>query len=195
MLHVYLSQRPGEVRYGCTGRPVPGYDVKIVNDEGQTVGPGEMGELLVRGPTAAIGYWRDKISSAATFQGEWTRTGDTYSRDEDGWYTFGGRRDDLLKVGGVYVSPSEIEEVLLDHAAVLEAAVVGFADENGLIKPCAHIVLRDATQAGAALEAELKSHVKAKLAPYKYPRRIVFAADLPRTATGKIQRYRLRERA
>lgn len=195
MLHIYLSQRPGEVRYGCTGKPVPGYELRIVDEDGQPVGPGELGELQVKGPTTAIGYWRNRPKSRATFQGEWLRTGDKYSRSEDGWYTYGGRSDDMLKVGGIYVSPIEVEEALSCHEAVLEVAVVGAADGDGLIKPRAHVVLRPGTAADAMVEAALKAHVKALLAPYKYPRWIVFMDELPKTATGKIQRFRLRESA
>jgi benzoate-CoA ligase len=195
MLHVYLAQSPGSVRYGCTGRAVPGYEIRLVDDDGREVGPSELGELQVRGPTAAIGYWRNRPKSLATFQGEWTRTGDKYSCDEDGWYTYGGRSDDMLKVGGNYVSPIEVEEALVGHRSVLEVAVIGAADADGLVKPRAYVVLSPGEQPSDALEADLKAHVKKLLAPYKYPRWIVFADDLPKTATGKIQRFRLRENA
>jgi benzoate-CoA ligase len=193
MLHVYLAQRPGSVRYGCTGKPVPGYEVRIVDDAGLSVGAGELGELQVRGPTAAVGYWRDRPKSLATFRGDWTRTGDKYSCDEGGWYTYGGRGDDMLKVGGIYVSPIEVEEALVCHHAVLEVAVIGATDSDGLIKPKAHVVLHPGHDPTAELEAELKAHVKSLLAPFKYPRWIAFTDGLPRTATGKIQRFRLRE--
>ncbi|MDB5583114.1 MAG: Benzoate-CoA ligase [Bradyrhizobium sp.] len=193
MLHVYLAQQPGRVRYGCTGRPVPGYEIRIVDDEGRAVGAGELGELQVKGPTVAVGYWRNRAKSRATFQGEWMRTGDKYVRDADGWYSYGGRSDDMLKVGGIYVSPAEIEEALGQHDAVLEAAVIGAADGDGLIKPRAHVVLRPGIAASDAREAELKAHVKGLLAPFKYPRWIIFQESLPRTATGKIQRFRLRD--
>jgi benzoate-CoA ligase len=195
MLHIYLAQRPGLVRYGCTGLPVPGYDVRIVRDDGALADSGELGELQVRGPTAAIGYWRNRIKSRATFQGEWMRTGDKYACDADGWYTYGGRSDDMLKVGGIYVSPIEVEAALVCHEAVLEAAVVGAPDCDGLIKPRAYVVVRPGSAADAVLEAALKAHVKAILAPYKYPRWIEFLDELPKTATGKIQRFRLREQA
>jgi benzoate-CoA ligase len=193
MLHVYLAQRPGSVRYGCTGRPVPGYEIRLVGEEGNEVAPGELGELQVRGPTAAIGYWRNRIKSRSTFQGDWIRTGDKYSCDADGWFTYAGRSDDMLKVGGIYVSPIEVEEVLGRHEAVLEAAVSGAEDSDGLIKPRAHVVLRTGFAPGIAIESALKAHVKNLLAPYKYPRWIVFVDALPKTATGKIQRFRLRE--
>ena len=195
MLHVYLAQQPGSVRYGCTGRVVPGYEVRIVDDEGGLARPDELGELQVRGPTAAIGYWRNRPKSRATFQGEWMRTGDKYSCDRNGWHTYGGRSDDMLKVGGIYVSPIEVEEALARHEAVLEAAVIGAEDSDGLVKPRAHVVLRAGNEAGDAMEALLKAHVKSLLAPYKYPRWIIFEVELPKTATGKIQRFRLRQAA
>ena len=195
MLHVYLSQRPGSVRYGFTGRPVPGYDLRIIGDDDRLCAPGELGELQVKGPTSAIGYWSNRIKSLETFQGEWTRSGDKYVCDGDGWYSFGGRGDDMLKVGGIYVSPSEVEEALSCHELVLEAAVVGCADADGLIKPRAYVVLAAGVIATAQIEVALKAHVKTRLAPYKYPRWIDFVEALPKTATGKIQRFRLRERA
>lgn len=193
MLHIFLAQRPGEVRYGCTGRPVPGYEVRIVRDDGQLANSGELGELQVKGPTAATAYWRNRAKSLATFQGEWTRTGDQYTCDIEGWYFYAGRGDDMLKVGGIYVSPTEVEEALACHEAVLECAVVGAPDGDGLTKPRAHVVLRQAHMPCPELEATLKLHVKNRLAPYKYPRWIVFETELPKTATGKIQRFRLRE--
>ena len=191
MLHIFLSNRPGEVRPGCTGRPVPGYEARLVGDDGAPVADGEIGELQVNGPTAAAGYWRNPEKSRATFQGEWTRTGDKFRRDAEGFYHYGGRSDDMLKVGGIYVSPSEVEAALASHESVLEAAVVGVADADGLIKPRAHVVLK-AGVAAAGMDDALKAHVKARLAPYKYPREIVFEESLPKTATGKIQRFRLR---
>ena len=192
MLHIYVSQRPGTVRYGSTGRPVPGYEVRIMGDDGTICAAGEVGELQVKGPTAAMGYWNNRPRSAATFQGEWTRTGDKYRCDDEGWYSYVGRADDMLKVGGVYVSPAEVEEALACHPSVLEAAVVGAPDGDGLIKPRAYVVLRSGQEAGDEAAAALKAHVKAILAPYKYPRWIVFVGELPKTATGKIQRFRLR---
>jgi benzoate-CoA ligase len=195
MLHVYLAQRPGSVRYGCTGHAVPGYELRIVDEAGEPVAPGDLGELQVRGPTAAIGYWRNRLKSRATFQGEWLRTGDKYRCDADGWYHYGGRGDDMLKVGGIYVSPIEVEEALVCHPAVLEVAVVGSDDGDGLVKPRAFVVVRPGQTADAVLEAALKAHVKARLAPYKYPRWIEFRDELPKTATGKIQRFLLRASA
>jgi benzoate-CoA ligase len=195
MLHVYLSQQPGEVRVGCTGRAVAGYELRIVGDDGEIAGIDELGELQVNGPTAAIGYWRNHAKSSATFVGKWTRTGDRYSCDADGWYNFGGRSDDMLKVGGIYVSPTEIEQALACHEIVLEAAVIGAPDEGGLIKPCAYVVLKAGHVGDDDVEALLKAHVKRFLARYKYPRRIVFMDELPKTASGKIQRFRLRDSA
>jgi len=189
MLHIFLSNKPGRVRYGTTGEAVPGYRLRLVNDDGHECADGELGELQINGPSAAIMYWNNREKTKHTFAGEWTRSGDKYSRDADGYYTYGGRSDDMLKVGGIYVSPFEVEASLMTHAAVLEAAVVGQADEEGLIKPKAYVVLKPGQTVD---EAELKAHVKSQLAPYKYPRWIAFLPELPKTATGKIQRFKLR---
>jgi benzoate-CoA ligase len=191
MLHIYLSNRPGQVRYGTTGRPVPGYDVTLRDGQGQPVGDDEPGDLYVQGPSSALLYWGDRAKSREAFQGEWTKSGDKYVRNADGSYTDAGRTDDMLKVSGIYVSPFEVEGTLIEHAAVLEAAVIGTPDRDGLTKTKAFIVLRPGRQ---ATEDELKAFVKQRLAPYKYPRSIEFVAELPKTATGKIQRFRLRER-
>jgi benzoate-CoA ligase len=200
MLHIFLSNRSGEVKYGTTGKPVPGYDVKLVDDDGGPVKKGEMGELLVRGPTAAVMYWNNREQSRTTFMGEWTRSGDKYIEDEQGYFAYCGRRDDMLKVSGLYVSPFEVEAALCTHADVLEAAVVAWPDADELIKPKAFVVLKDAGKAADAkardlMSRALQNHVKAALAPYKYPRWIEFRADLPKTATGKIQRFKLRAEA
>jgi benzoate-CoA ligase family protein len=192
MLHIYLTNRPGATKYGTTGKPVPGYEIKLVGDDGREVSPGEMGELYARGPTSAIMYWNNREKSRATFQGEWTRSGDKYIEDEDGYYVCCGRQDDMLKVSGMYVSPFEVEAALSSHPDVLEAAVVGWFDEQRLIKPKAFVVLKLPDKASEELIRALQEHVKQKLAPYKYPRWIEFRADLPKTATGKIQRFRLR---
>jgi benzoate-CoA ligase len=189
MLHIFLSNRPGEVRYGTTGRAVPGYELRIVGDDGHECGTGEIGELQIKGPSAALMYWNSRAKTKATFAGEWTKSGDKYTRDADGFYTYGGRSDDMLKVGGIYVSPFEVEACLMTHAAVLEAAVIGVADTDQLIKPKAYVVLKPGRQAGAE---DLQAHVKKILAPYKYPRWIEFVNELPKTATGKIQRFKLR---
>lgn len=192
MLHIFVSQRPGQVRYGCTGRVIDGYAVRLIGEDGQPVPAGEIGNLHVRGPTSAIGYWRNREKSVGTFQGAWTVTGDKYVIDEDGWLTYAGRSDDMLKVGGIYVSPIEVEEALASHPEVLEAAVVGAQDDDDLVKPHAYVVVHNDVVPDAALEARLKTHVKERLAPYKYPRWITFVDELPKTATGKIQRFRLR---
>ncbi len=192
MLHIYLTNRPGATKYGTTGKPVPGYEIKLVGENGETVGKGEMGELYVRGPTSAIMYWNNREKSRSTFMGEWTRSGDKYIEDEDGYYVCCGRADDMLKVSGMYVSPFEVEAALLSHPDVLEAAVVGWNDEQRLVKPKAFVVLKAPDKESDALAQALQDHVKAKLAPFKYPRWIEFRRDLPKTATGKIQRFKLR---
>lgn len=189
MLHIFLSNRPGRVRYGTTGEVVPGYALRLVNDEGQPCAAGELGELHIQGPTSAVMYWNNREKTKHTFAGEWTRSGDKYSCDSEGFYTYGGRSDDMLKVGGIYVSPFEVEASLMTHAGVLEAAVIGVDDEQGLTKPKAFVVCK----LGQTLTAdELKLHVKSQLAPFKYPRWIEFVNELPKTATGKIQRFKLR---
>lgn len=195
MLHIFVSQRPGAVRYGCTGQVVDGYKVRLIDDEGNECGPDEIGNLQVCGPTTAIGYWRNRPKSIESFQGEWTVTGDKYVMDEDGWLTYSGRADDMLKVGGIYVSPIEVEEALASHSDVLESAVVGARDSDNLVKPHAYVVLHNNVELGDALKDALKTHVKEVLAPYKYPRWISFVDELPKTATGKIQRFRLRDEA
>jgi len=195
MLHVYLSNRPGDVRYGTTGMPVPGYELRIVGEDGLPVKAGDVGELQISGPTAAMGYWNNREKSRDTFQGRWTRSGDKYSVDADRRYVYAGRSDDMLKVSGIYVSPIEVEAALITHPAVLEAAVIGRSDGAGLVKPHAYVVLRPGHAASNALAESLQQHVKTRLAPYKYPRSIEFIDDLPKTATGKIQRYKLRARA
>jgi benzoate-CoA ligase len=189
MLHIFLSNRPGEVRYGTTGKAVPGYDIKLVGEDENDVDVGDIGDLYIRGASAAQGYWNQREKSRTTFQGEWTKSGDKYSVDADGYYTYAGRSDDMLKVSGQYVSPFEVESAIATHSSVFEAAVVGAEDPEHLIKPKAFVVLKP----GASLtEDELKLHVKAKLAPFKYPRWVEFVDELPKTATGKIQRFKLR---
>jgi benzoate-CoA ligase len=195
MLHVYLSNRPNDLRYGTTGKPVPGYEIRLVDDEGRTVAQGEIGELQVKGPTAAAGYWNQRERSRHTFMGEWTRSGDKYFEDHEGYFVYCGRTDDMLKVGGIYVSPAEVEAALMAYPAVLEAAVVGQLDEEKLVKPKAYVVLKPGATGSSALALELQEHVKGRLARYKYPRWIEFVDELPKTATGKIQRYKLRARS
>ena len=193
MLHIFLSNRPGDVRYGTTGKPVPGYEVRLVDDQGQVITkPGELGELQISGPTSALMYWNQREKTKNTFQGPWTRSGDKYTFDGEGYYTYGGRTDDMLKVSGIYVSPVEVEAALITHEAVLEAAVVGMEDENKLTKPKAFVVLKSGISPDEKLKTELQQHVKSKLAPHKYPRWIEFRTELPKTATGKIQRFKLR---
>ncbi|MBV9750117.1 MAG: benzoate-CoA ligase family protein [Acetobacteraceae bacterium] len=192
MLHIFLSNRPGEVRYGTTGVAVPGYELRIVDEAGGDVPDGTAGELLVRGPSAADGYWNQRAKSRHTFRGEWTATGDTYIRGADGLYRYQGRADDMFKVSGIWVSPFEVEAALITHPAVQEAAVVAREDEDGLVKPVAFVVLRAPTTDAATLGEALKAHVKAATGPWKYPRWIEVVEDLPKTATGKIQRFRLR---
>jgi len=191
MLHVFLSNRPGDVRYGTTGKPVEGYEVELRNEDGSVVtGHDQIGDLYIKGPSAALMYWNNREKSRDTFRGEWTKSGDKYTRDIDGYYTYAGRNDDMLKVSGIYVSPFEVEATLVQHPAVLEAAVIGKEDTDGLTKTKAFIVLK----AGQSLtQDEVKAFVKERLAPYKYPRFIEFVGELPKTATGKIQRFRLRD--
>ncbi|MCS6931782.1 MAG: benzoate-CoA ligase family protein [Acetobacteraceae bacterium] len=192
MLHIFLSNRPGMVRYGTSGVPVPGYEAKIVDAEGDPVPDGEPGELWVRGPSAAEGYWNRRERSRLTFRGEWTATGDTYIRDPEGFFVYQGRNDDMFKVSGIWVSPFEVEAALVAHPAVLEAAVVARRDADGLVKPMAFVVPRDPSRPLDA--AALQAHVKAIAGPWKYPRWIEAVEELPKTPTGKIQRFRLRER-
>ena len=191
MLHVFLSNRPGDVRYGTTGKAVPGYEVQLRNEDGSVVtGHNEIGDLYIQGPSAALMYWNNREKSRDTFQGVWTKSGDKYTRDPDGYYTYAGRNDDMLKVSGIYVSPFEVEATLVQHPAILEAAVIGKEDTDGLTKTKAFIVLK---QGQSLTQEEVKAFVKERLAPYKYPRFIEFVAELPKTATGKIQRFRLRD--
>jgi benzoate-CoA ligase len=196
MLHIFLSNRAGEVKYGTTGKPVPGYDIRLVDDDGAIVKTrGEMGELQVRGPTSAMMYWNNREQSRATFLGEWTRSGDKYVEDEDGYFVYCGRRDDMLKVSGMYVSPFEVEGALQSHPEVLEAAVVGWPDVDTLIKPKAFVVLKSPENASDELAQALQNHCRQKLAAFKYPRWLEFRRELPKTATGKIQRFKLRAEA
>jgi benzoate-CoA ligase len=194
MLHIFLSNRAGSVQYGTTGVPVPGYDIELRGEDGHRAADGDVGDLYVRGPSAALMYWTNRDKSRGTFQGEWTKSGDKYVRRDDGFYVYSGRADDMLKVSGLYVSPFEVEGALVQHPAVLEAAVIGKLDAEGLTKTKAFVVLKPGHAGDAALEDMLKAFVKDKLAPYKYPRSIEFLAELPKTATGKIQRFKLRER-
>jgi benzoate-CoA ligase len=192
MLHIFLSNRPGEVHYGTTGKPIPGYELKIVDEEGSPVRRGEIGDLLVSGPTSAAYYWNNRERCRSTFVGPWTRTGDKYFEDEDGYYVYCGRSDDMLKVSGMYVSPAEVEAALIAHEDVLEAAVVGASDDDGLIKPKAYVVVKPGIAADENFARTLDGHSRSMLAPFKCPRWFSFLDDLPKTATGKIQRFKLR---
>jgi benzoate-CoA ligase len=195
MLHIFISNRPGDVRYGTSGKPVEGYRAELRDEQGRLIAAShEIGDLYIEGPSAALMYWGDRRRSREAFQGAWTRTGDKYRRDDDGYYVYAGRSDDMFKVSGQYVSPFEVEATLMEHPSVLEAAVIGIADRDGLTRPKACVVLRDATQPSDHLSDELKQFVKDRLAPHKYPRVVEFLAELPKTATGKLQRVRLRER-
>jgi len=194
LLHIFLSNAPGDIKYGAAGRPVPGYEVRLVNESGSDVADGEIGEMLVHAPSAGEGYWNQRAKSRSTFEGYWTRTGDKYTRDTEGRYTYCGRSDDMFKVSGIWVSPFEVESALITHPSVLEAAVVAQADPEGLLKPKAFVVLRpDATREG--LDLALKDYVKQKIGVWKYPRWIEVVDALPKTATGKILRFKLRDGA
>jgi 4-hydroxybenzoate-CoA ligase len=204
MLNTFISNRPGDVRYGTSGKPVPGYDAKIVGEDGRELGSGEAGELAVRGPSSAEGYWNQRAKSQRTFIGEWVHTGDTYIRDSDGYYHYCGRIDDMFKVGGVWVSPFIIEAAFTSHEAVLMAAVIGSKDTDDMVKPKAFVVLKNNREPDSGLLQALKAHVKGQLiARFSeasahgfyayYPRWIEFRRELPITATGKIQRFKLRD--
>lgn len=193
LLHIFISNLPGQVKPGSTGVPVPGYDAKIVDENGDPTPQGESGDLLARGDSAAPFYWNRPEKTTQTMRGEWMFTGDRYRQDEDGYLFYDGRSDDMLKVGGQWVSPIEIENTLIEHPAVLESAVVVARDKTNLVKPKAYIILHKGREPGVALARELQTFVKSKIAPYKYPRMIEFVTELPKTATGKIQRFRLRE--
>ncbi len=192
ILHMFIANRAGEVRAGSSGQIVPGYEARIVDDHGGLTAPGEVGDLLIKGDSTCAFYWNRHEQTKATISGDWIRTGDKYIVDDDDYYWYQGRTDDMLKVGGIWVSPFEVEAALMEHAAVLEAAVVGAEDEARLVKPKAFVVLRDGVDVSDTLGEELKEFVKSAIAPFKYPRWIEFVAELPKTATGKIQRYRLR---
>jgi 4-hydroxybenzoate-CoA ligase len=192
LLHIFLSNRPGDVVLGTSGIAVPGYELRLVDDQGQQVSPGAIGELLVNGPSAADGYWNQRAKSRATFEGGWTRTGDKYELREDGRLVYCGRTDDMFKVSGVWVAPFEVEQALVSHPAVLEAAVVSQKDGDGLDKPKAYVVLKPGMNQQGLAEG-LKDHVKDKIGKWKYPRWIEIIDELPKTSTGKIQRFKLRQ--
>jgi benzoate-CoA ligase len=204
ILHIFLSNRQGEERPGSSGWVVPGYEARLVDDDGHDVPQGEIGNLMIRGDSTCAYYWNRHQATRQTIQGEWIRTGDKYHVDEDGYFWYDGRSDDMLKVSGIWVSPAEVESALVTHPRVLECAVIGAQDENGLIKPKAYVVLKDGNPKDGNrkdgnrrddLVHELQEFVKGRIAPYKYPRWIEFVDELPKTATGKIQRYKLRGEA
>ncbi|MGI5823550.1 MAG: AMP-binding protein, partial [Dethiobacteria bacterium] len=192
MLHIYISNLPGDIKPGASGKPVPGYEIKIVDDEGNEVPRGEIGRLLAKGRSAAQNYWRKVDKTRSTMRGEWLDTGDSYYVDDEGYYHCAGRGDDMLKVGGIWVSPVEVEACLIEHPAVLESAVIGQPDEKNLIKPKAYVVLKDGSAGSEELANELKQFALERMAKYKYPRWIEFISELPKSATGKIQRFKLR---
>ena len=192
IFHIFLSNRPGDIRPGSSGKPFEGYDVQIVDENGDEVARGEVGNLLVKGETAALFYLHQYEKSRKTFQGEWLFTGDKYFVDDDGYYWHAGRSDDMLKVGGIWVSPVEVESTLLGHEAVLECAVVGHPDSANLIKPKAFVVLKEGYSASDDLANELVAYCKEQMAEYKRPRWVEFVPELPKTATGKIQRFKMR---
>lgn len=193
MFQTFLTNQPGDVRYGTLGKAVPGYELKIIHENGEEIHDTSIGELIVKGPTASEGYWSQRQKSRRTFIGEWTHLGDKFFRDAEGYYHYCGRTDDMFKVNGMWVSPSEIEEALLSHDAVSDAAVTGQADHHGLIKPKAHIVLQKGYTLDKQLIENLQIHVKKSIGPWKYPRWIDAHHTLPRTSTGKLQRFKLKK--
>ena len=192
MLHIFLSNTPDDINYGSSGRPVPGYAVRLVDENDQDVADGEIGELLVSGTSAAEGYWNQREKSRRTFAGQWVYTGDKYTRDENGVFTYSGRTDDMFKVSGQWVSPFEVESALITHSSVVEAAVVPAEDDDGLVKPKAFVVLMEQDKNADLFDA-LKIHVQEQIGKWKYPRWVIAVDELPKTATGKIQRFKLRD--
>ncbi|MFQ5880790.1 MAG: benzoate-CoA ligase family protein, partial [Dehalococcoidia bacterium] len=193
VLHIFISNRPQQVKPGSSGLVVPGYEANIVDEQGTSVKQGEIGSLMIRGDSIAACYWNKHEASKRTIVGEWIHTGDKYYQDEEGYLWYCGRNDDMLKVGGIWVSPVEVENTLIEHPAVVEAAVVGQQDEDGLVKPRAFVVLKEGIAGTPQLAAELQAFVKERIAPYKFPRWLDFVQELPKTATGKIQRFKLRQ--
>ena len=193
ILHIFISNLPGQVRPGSTGKVVPGYEAKIVDPDGNVQPVNEPGILMIKGDSTAAYYWNKHAKSKIAFQGDWMYTGDQYYQDEDGYFWYNGRGDDMIKAGGIWVSPIEVENSLMEHPSVLETGVVGSSDDDGLIKPKAFVVLKDGYKDSPELAKELSMFVKNKIAPYKFPRWIEFVPELPKTATGKIQRFKLRQ--
>jgi benzoate-CoA ligase len=194
-LHMFIANRPGAVRPGSSGQILPGYEARIVDENGQNVPDGEIGSLMIKGDAVCSCYWNQHEKTKETIQGQWLRTGDKYYRDTDGYYWYVGRNDDMLKVKGMWVSPIEIEGVLLEHPQVQEAAVIGFADNNHLVKPAAYVVLKSGQQASAEMGDSIRNHLSSRLAAHKCPQLLEFVSELPKTATGKIQRFKLRQAA
>jgi len=194
-LHMFIANRPGAIRKGSSGQLVPGYEARILDNDGREVGAGAIGNLWIRGDSVCAYYWNQHEKTRDTIEGSWLRTGDKYTRDADGFYWYAGRSDDMLKVGGQWVSPIEVENTMLLHHEVQECGVVGYEDGDGLVKPMAFVVLRSGIEGTPARAAELEAFVRAQLADYKRPRRLAFVSELPKTATGKIQRFKLRELA
>lgn len=195
ILHIFISNRPGAIRAGASGQVVPGYEARIVDEENQPVPLGEIGNLLVKGDSTCAFYWNKHEKTRETIEGAWIRTGDKYRQDEDGFFWYAGRSDDMLKVGGIWVSPVELEHVLVEHPAVLECGVCGREDQDGLTKPVAYVVVQPGVDGTPELAVELQQFVRSRTAEYKRPRWVEFLAELPKTATGKTQRFKLRERA
>lgn len=191
-LHMFIANRPGAVRPGSSGQIIPGYEARIVDDDDRPVPVGEMGNLLIRGDSTCAYYWNQHEKTKRTIHGDWIRTGDKYTQDADGYFWYAGRTDDMLKPGGIFVSPIEIENALMNHGAVLECAVIGRDDADGLSKPYAFVVLRDGAAGSPELAAALQQFVRERLPDYKRPRGVEFVTALPKTATGKLQRYKLR---
>ena len=195
VLHIFISNRPGAVRPGSSGQIVPGYEARLVDDDGRLAEAGAIGSLLIKGDSICSAYWNQHEKTKEIIVGSWIRTGDEYAQDEDGYFWYAGRSDDMLKVGGIAVSPVEIENTLMAHPAVQEAGVVGCADRDGLIKPLAYVTLRVGVLGTPDLAAELQAFVRSQIAEYKRPRWVEFVSELPKTATGKTQRFKLRQRA
>jgi acyl-coenzyme A synthetase/AMP-(fatty) acid ligase len=193
VLHIFVSNRIDDIKPGTSGKPVPGYSVKIVGDDGNTMPVGEVGILWVKGESNALCYWNNPEKTRSTMVGEWLNTGDMYYIDSEGYYVNAGRGDDMLKVGGMWCSPIEIESRLLAHPKVREAAVIGRVDDNGLVKPAAYLVLVNPADENDATAHELQQFCKSQLAGFKYPRWVHFVRDIPKTVTGKIQRFKLRQ--
>lgn len=191
--HIFISNKPGSVVPGSSGKPIPGFEAKVVDDEGSTLPAGEIGNLMVKGDSMAAGYWNKRDLTKRTFLGEWIRTGDKFSYDENGNFWYSGRNDDMIKAGGIWVSPIEVENALLSHPFIAECGVIDLEDADGLIKPKAYLVLKKECTPSDGLSQEIKEYVKSKIAPYKYPRWIEYIEELPKTSTGKLQRFKLRQ--